>query len=93
MILTYNKGAAFAMPIFTKLTKIEEHYMQFSYTELRPNRAVNAESMSRNTVMLLRKLECGFLELSPASFFPPNRTNSVEKFGKFSFSRLSKVQI
>ena len=91
MILTHNKGAAFPMPVFTKFTKSEQHYIQFSYTELPTNRAVNAESMSRNTVMLLRKVECSFLELSPANFSFPNRTNSVENFGKFSFSRLSKV--
>jgi hypothetical protein len=54
MILTHNKGATFPVPIFAKLTKSEQHYMQLSYTELPPNRAVNAESTSRNTAMLLR---------------------------------------
>lgn len=91
MILTHKKGAAFPTPIFTNLTKIEQHYMQFSYTELPKNRKVNAVSMSPNRVTLLRKVGCSFLELSLANFSFPNRTNSVETFGKFSFTQMSKV--
>jgi len=91
MILTHKKGATFPMPIFTNLTKIEQHYMQFSYTELPQNRTVNAVSMSRNTVTLLRRMEWSFLELSPANCSFPIRTNSVENFGKFSFTQISKA--
>ena len=71
MILTHNKGAAFPMPIFTKLTKSEQHYMQFSHTELPPNRAVSAESMSRNTVISYVKWSAIFWNCRLPIFLSP----------------------
>jgi hypothetical protein len=71
MILTHKEAAAFHMPIFTNLTKIEQHYMQFSYSELSAKRTVNAVSMSRNTVTLLLKVECSFFGIIACRFFLP----------------------
>jgi len=42
-----------ASPIFTKLAKVQQHYVQISYDEFRPKRIINVENMDRNVVMAL----------------------------------------
>lgn len=39
-----NNILAFLMPVFTKPTNAEHHYVQLPYTEGHPNRTINVET-------------------------------------------------
>jgi hypothetical protein len=48
---------ALAIPIFTKLANAQQqHYLQISYTELRPNRTINVEISNRPSVTPLNEI-------------------------------------
>jgi len=41
--MSTQKSIAFAAPIFTKLTNVQQHYVQITYTNFHPNRTIYVE--------------------------------------------------
>jgi hypothetical protein len=46
---------AFSALVFVKLTNVQQHYVEISYTEFYPNGTINVKAAGRNPFILLNR--------------------------------------
>jgi hypothetical protein len=69
----HTKRTAFPMPIFTKLTNVQQHYAQISYKGSHPTWTINVGSTNRNSLTCVTKAR-----ISRHRFSRNSRTRNTE---------------